>query len=135
MGVLVLREEALEEGAEVAVVLLLLDFGGGVGLGDLDAALDEVGVDKRDREELGVSDLGSAGNEASKYFGFCTCLLDLAEVVETGASSSKSIRRCVLERRLALVRPVIIEKRNFASVDHHKSSVISYGLFQPVVHL
>jgi hypothetical protein len=109
-------DEALEDGAEAAAVLLLLDFGGGVGLGDLDAALDEVGVDNLDREELGVSDLGpppGAGNpEGSRYFGFCTCLLDLEpdELVETGTgSSSKSMRRCVLERRLALVRPVIIE--------------------------
>jgi len=115
-------EEALEDGAEAAAVLFRLDLGGGVGVGDLDAAREELGVDKRDREELGVSERGSAEEPPateSKYFGFCTCLLDLG--VDTGASSSKSMRRCVFERRLELVRPVMIGvvlERKLASVDH-----------------
>ena len=114
-------EEALEDGAEAAAVLFRLALGGGVGVGDLDAAREELGVDKRDLEELGVSERGSAEPPAaeSKYFGFCTCLLDLG--VDTGASSSKSMRRCVFERRLELVRPVMIGvvlERKLASVDH-----------------
>ena len=108
------------EGAEVeaVVVLFLLDFGVGTGEGDLEAAREEVGVDKREREELGVSDRGSAWAEAAELPG--GLLEPLATTCATGVSSSKSIRRCVFERRLELVRPVmiLIEERNFASVDH-----------------
>ena len=78
--------------------------------------LEEVGVDKRERDELGVSDLGSAPVEFPREF--CTCLfpLEFAEVTDIGVSSSKSMRRCVFERRLELARPVMISFDEFFCV-------------------
>lgn len=113
------REEALEDGAEAVAVVLALRlpaFGGGVGDGVLEAALEEVGVDKRERDELGVSDLGSAPVEFPREF--CTGLfpLEFAEVTDIGVSSSKSMRRCVFERRLELARPVMISFDEFFCV-------------------
>ena len=78
--------------------------------------LEEVGVDKREREELGVSDLGSAVELFPREF--CTGLfpLEFAEVTDIGVSSSKSMRRCVFERRLELARPVMISFDEFFCV-------------------
>ena len=78
--------------------------------------LEEVGVDKRERDELGVSDLGSAPVEFPREF--CTGLfpLEFAEVTDIGVSSSKSMRRCVFERRLELARPVMISFDEFFCV-------------------
>ena len=117
-GFFLFREEALDgTEPELVVVLLRLELVL-VGVGDLDVALEEVGVDRREREELGVSD---RSNDSCRYFGFRTAAL-LVRLLETGVvvsiCSSESMRRCVLERRLALVRPVMIEQcaANFASV-------------------
>ena len=93
--------------------------------------LEEVGVDKRDREELGVSDLGSAPVELFPR-ELCTGLfpLEFAEVTDIGVSSSKSIRRCVFERRLELARPVMISFDEFFCVSlifsHHKMFSFHY---------
>ncbi len=82
------------------------------GVGDRDVALEELGVDRRDREELGVSERSCD----SRYFGFCTLLLLLLRPEDTGvlavllfdSCSSASRRRCVFDRSLELVRPVIL---------------------------
>ena len=98
----------------------LLDF---VGVGDLEVALEDAGVDNLDLDDVGVSLRGSK----STYLGFVTDLLAL-EAVEAGgvtSDSSKSIKRCVLERRRELVRPLMIDiffkfakLRQFASIHY-----------------
>ena len=96
--------------------------------------LEEVGVDKRERDELGVSDLGSAPVEFPREF--CTGLfpLEFAEVTDIGVSSSKSMRRCVFERRLELARPVMISFDEFFCVSlifsHHNKFSFHYCLSQ-----
>lgn len=78
-----------------------------VGVGDLEAARDEAGVDNL--EELGVSDLRS---KASIYFGFCTAtgvpLLPLVAAKGEDSCSSESIRRWVLDLRRELARPPVM---------------------------
>lgn len=148
-GVFLMRVEVLEAGAGVVVALLfrleldeedILVAGGGVG--DLEVALEEAGVEIRDRDELGVSER----SRVSKYLGFCTTLLPLEPkgvFAGTDSCSSESISRCVLERRLELARPLMTQ---FASVHpnhilqlrkHHQpvstnSSSTTLGLFVPL---
>ena len=104
----------------VTLCLRLLVLLGGVGVGDREVALEEAGVDNLDRDELGVSERsGTSGT----YLGFCTpgtteelLFIDSFELVGFGAPGvsccSESIRRCVLERRLELVRPDMVWQVN-----------------------
>ena len=108
------------DGAEFVTFLVFL--AGLVGVGDLDVALEEAGVERRDRDELGVSERCST---ESKYFGFCTFTVDARLLLPppegetpTVSCSSESIRRCVLDLRLELVRPVMI-LRTIASPSEH----------------
>ena len=98
----------------VTLCLRLLVLLGGVGVGDREVALEEAGVDNLDRDELGVSER-SCSTSATLYLGFCTPAEELfLELVDFGPAAagvsccSESIRRCVLERRLELVRPDMV---------------------------
>ena len=98
----------------VTLCLRLLVLLGGVGVGDREVALEEAGVDNLDRDELGVSER-SCCTSATLYLGFCTPteelfleLVDFGPVAAGVSCCSESIRRCVLERRLELVRPDMV---------------------------
>ena len=98
----------------VTLCLRLLVLLGGVGVGDREVALEEAGVDNLDRDELGVSERSCT---SGTYLGFCTpteeLLFELTGFGPAGVScSSESIRRCVLERRLELVRPDMVWQVN-----------------------
>ena len=107
----------------VTLCLRLLVLLGGVGVGDREVALEEAGVDNLDRDELGVSERSCC--TSGTYLGFCTPTTptteellfdDSFELVGFGAPGvsccSESIRRCVLERRLELVRPDMVWQVN-----------------------
>ena len=105
LGVFLALAEVLA-GGDFFFFLLLL-----VGVGDLEVALEEAGVDNLDLDEVGVSERSTV----STYLGFCTDLLALeAEAGGVNSSSSESMSRCVLERRLELVRPLMF-RVNYAS--------------------
>ena len=102
----------------VTLCLRLLVLLGGVGVGDREVALEEAGVDNLDRDELGVSER-SCCTSATLYLGFCTPteelfleLVDFGPVAAGVSCCSESIRRCVLERRLELVRPDMVWQVN-----------------------
>ena len=82
----------------------LLDL---VGVGDLEVALEDAGVESLDLEEVGVS---LRSKVSRLYLGLGTDLFarEADEVVGVRSSSSESIKRCVLDRRLELVRPLMI---------------------------
>ena len=79
--------EALAEdldGTDEVTLFLRVDF---VGVGDLEVALDEAGVDNLDLDELGVS----VRSSLSKYFGFTTLeRLDLEPEIVSSSSESMS---------------------------------------------
>ena len=113
-------DEARDGVAEdlVTLCLRLLVLLGGVGVGDREVALEEAGVDNLDRDELGVSER-SCCTSATLYLGFCTPteelfleLVDFGPVAAGVSCCSESIRRCVLERRLELVRPDMVWQVN-----------------------
>ena len=87
-----------------------------VGVGDLEVALEDAGVESLDLEDVGVS---LRSKVSRLYLGLGTDLFAL-EAVEAEAGdgvtscSSESIKRCVLDRRLELVRPLMIFAYDFA---------------------
>ena len=98
LGVFLALAEVLATGVFFFFLLLL------VGVGDLEGALEEAGVDSLDLDEVGVSERSTV----STYLGFGTDLLALeAEAGGVKSSSSESMSRCVFERRLELVRPLM----------------------------
>ena len=106
LGVFLALAEVVLATGDFFFFLLLL-----VGVGDLEVALEEAGVDNLDLDEVGVSERSTV----STYLGFCTDLLDLeAEAGGVNSSSSESMSRWVLERRLELVRPLMF-RVNYAS--------------------